>query len=249
MLFPEFGQLTSLTVMDYGLFRVHENGRLIGIQGYLLQTTNGKNILVDTGFPEKYASDPQKATLEDRLEAFGEVVALTAENMPLAQLAQMGLTIADVDLVVYTHSDIDHIGGLFHFAHLPIVIGQDDRAQEKPRYFNEAPFGWPEGNYILIDRDCDLIDGVRLFETPGHAPGHLSLLLTLPETGRVLLTGDAISRPAEVDEGFPGAWNPQLARQSAQRLLDIAAENDALIIYGHDPAQWPTLRKAPHSYY
>lgn len=100
----------------------------------------------------------------------------------------------------------------------------------------------------LIDQDSELCPGVTLLATPGHAPGHLSLLVRLPQTGAVLLTGDAISRPSELQEGFGGAWDPGLARHHAERLLALAQQEQALVIYGHDPAQWPTLRKAPLFY-
>jgi len=76
----------------------------------------------------------------------------------------------------------------------------------------------------------------------------MSLLVTLPQTGPVLLTADAISRPAETAEGFAGAWSEDLARRSGNRLLALARETGALVIYGHCPDQWPDLRKAPESY-
>jgi N-acyl homoserine lactone hydrolase len=64
----------------------------------------------------------------------------------------------------------------------------------------------------------------------------------------VLLTGDAISRPEELAEGFGGAWDEVQARASAERLLALAEREGALVIYGHDPAQWPALPKAPAHY-
>jgi N-acyl homoserine lactone hydrolase len=63
-----------------------------------------------------------------------------------------------------------------------------------------------------------------------------------------MLTSDAISRPAEVEERFDTAPDPELAMRSAERLLRIADERGAFVIYGHGPEQWPTLRKAPEFY-
>ncbi|MCA9962708.1 MAG: hypothetical protein KC423_00640 [Anaerolineales bacterium] len=67
-------------------------------------------------------------------------------------------------------------------------------------------------------------------------------------TGFVLLTGDVISRPAELVEGFSGAVNPAQARANAKRLMAIAQQHNAFVIYGHDPEQWLTLRKTPAFY-
>lgn len=244
------GTIQRLYVLDYGLFQVHENGRVIGIPGYLIQTHDGANILVDTGFPARYADDAEQASLDDGLGSFGRVLKLGRENLPAAQLARIGLEPGDINLLVMTHTDIDHVGGIAEFPQATIVIGQAERLLEQPRYFGDrSPIAWPTGvNYQVIDDDTELCPGVALFYTPGHSPGQMSLLVRLPQTGAVLLTGDAISRPAEVAEGFGGAWDAEQAQAGAERLLALAQREQATIIYGHDPEQWDTLRKAPEFY-
>jgi N-acyl homoserine lactone hydrolase len=107
---------------------------------------------------------------------------------------------------------------------------------------------WPAADYRPIDGDTPLCGGLALLSTPGHSPGHLSLMLDLPRTGAVILTGDAISRPAEPDEGMKGSWDEALALHHARRLQSLARDRGALLVYGHCPAQWPGLRKAPDFY-
>jgi N-acyl homoserine lactone hydrolase len=244
------GTIRRLVVLDFGLFQVHEDGRIIGIPGYLLQTHDGANILVDTGFPEWYVEDAEAASRADGLDSFGRVLELDKENLPAGQLSLLGLTTEDIQTLVMTHGDIDHVGGIGQFPGATIVIGRQERALPRPRYFDDrSPIEWPTGaNYQLIDEDTLLCPGVALLTSPGHSPGHLSLLVGLPETGPVLLIGDAIARPAEMEEGFGGAWDEAVARASAERLMAIAQKEKAMIIYGHDPEQWPKLRKAPDFY-
>jgi len=238
-----------LYVLDYGLFKVHADGRIIGICGYLIRTDGGKNILVDTGFPAKYAGDREEASRADRLYEFGEVLEISAANLPGGQLALIGLAPADIDCLVMTHTHIDHVGGLADFPGAPLVIGAAERALDRPLYWGDVkPFDWPDVETVCIEGDADLCAGLRIVATPGHSPGHISLLVTLPRTGPVLLTADAISRPAEAEEGFAGAWSEHLARRSGDRLLVLARETGALVIYGHCPDQWPDLRKAPEFY-
>lgn len=237
--------LSRLYILDFGLFRVFENSRVIGIPGYLIQTQDGQNILVDTGFPPKYAQDARAASLEDGLGSFGELIGFGPQHLPDAQLAQIGLSLADIDLLILSHGDIDHVGSIGHFAGRDILIGKAELESGLPRYFgNQRPINWPQTRYQTIDQDTEPLPGLGVLYTPGHSPGHLSLLLDLPKTGPVLLTCDAISRPAELSEHL---LTGQTLEQ-AQRLMSVAHKTGALVMYGHSPEQWPTLKKAPAFY-
>lgn len=238
------GRPLTLTVLDYGTFRV--NGpppRDIGLMGALIVTDAGERVQIDTGMPAHYATDPQAGTREG-LDAFGRVTSMGPGNLPNAQLALAGVD--GIDLLVITHTHIDHIGGLFDWPDVPMVIAAPERALPRPLYWSGAqPWDWPERETRLVEGDCALGPGFEVFLVPGHAPGQLAFRIDLPETGRVLWLSDAISRPSEPDEGFPGAWDAEAAARNAARLL--ALEHD-LAIYGHCPAQWGRLRKAPEVY-
>lgn len=242
------GRPSALYILDYGLFRVHANGRVIGLVGFLVKTDAGEEVLIDTGLPPKYAGDGIAAGLEDGLDAFGEVVSVTEENLPEVQLERAQSGFDQIDLMILSHSHIDHIGALAAAPQAPMLVAEAERALPRPLYWQGAqPMEWPDRSYITVTEDTEIGPGFSCLMVPGHAPGQLAFELELPETGPVLLTSDAISRATEIDEGFDGSWDPEAAEASARRLITRANETGAMLIYGHDPEQWPGLPKAPNA--
>ncbi|MEM6888447.1 MAG: MBL fold metallo-hydrolase [Pseudomonadota bacterium] len=240
------GKPTQLAVLDYGLFQVRENGRVIGICGYVIRTDAGEHVLIDTGFPSKYAADAKAATAEDELGEFGQVLSLGPENLAPAQLRLLGLTPDDVTLMIQSHTHIDHLGFMDGFPGVPIMMSAAERSLPCPLYWSgKQAMAWPVADYRLIAEDGMLGPNFEVFLCPGHAPGQLAFLVELPETGSVVLTSDAISRPEEIAEGFTGAWDEALAKHHGMRLMARAEDRNAFVIFGHCPAQWPTLKKAP----
>lgn len=238
------GKLTRLTILDLGRFDVRGGERIIGIPAYLMQTDRGDRILFDTGFPPAYATDPGIAT-RDGLPRFGRLMDYGPQQTAEGALAALGLTPQDIALTILSHGHIDHVGSLDVFAHAPILMTTRERADPRPSYFGTArPMEWPKADYRLIDRDTPVCEGLTLIPTPGHTAGHLSALLDLPQTGPVILAADAINRATEPAEHFADAEDPKAAKASSDRLLALTG----LLIYGHDPAQWPGLRKAPAFY-
>ena len=240
-------RITRLYILDFGSFNVGPGKRTIGIPGFLLETDHGARILVDTGFDPAYATDYAATDARDHLSGFGRLINFTARQTATGQLALLGLTPADITHLILTHGHIDHVGSLPLF-HCPIILTAAERSLPRPVYWGDVrPMEWPTAPYTLITAETDLCHGLRVLPTPGHTPGHLSLLITLP-TGAVILAADAINRQSEPAEGFPDADDPVTAALSAARLFALQSEHHADLIYGHDPAQWAALPKAPAAY-
>ena len=93
-------------------------------------------------------------------------------------------------------------------------------------------------------------DSVRLIATPGHTPGHQSLLVKLPKTGSLLLSGDAVH--------FKDNWenrrvpdvnlNKEQTVASLQRMAEVLAKENAQLWINHDKAQRDSLKMAPEFY-
>jgi N-acyl homoserine lactone hydrolase len=239
------GRPASLQILNLGSFAVGDQ-RVIGIPGFLITTNLGERVLVDTGFADAYAADPIGTGKAEGLSPFGHLVEFGPQNLILAQLALLELNAQDIDLLILTHSHIDHIGGLGHFTHCPIIIGAEERALPRPLYWAAyQPMDWPQAEWRAVHEDTDIGPHLTVLHVPGHAPGQLAVRFDLPQTGRVLLTSDAISRPAEPEGGFADAHDPIRAMASAQRLLAMKSD---LVIWGHCPQQWGALKKTPYYY-
>ncbi|MBB6099127.1 N-acyl homoserine lactone hydrolase [Deinobacterium chartae] len=211
----------------------------IPIVCYLLQTEDGKNILIDSGLPEiipEEASDFQNG--QDVIE----------------QLASIGLKPDDIHIVISTHYDLDHAGrhAAFTKAHYVVQRAHHAVAASNPRFAATRPqWDQPMERIRLVDGDTELLPGLELIETSGHVPGHQSVLVRLPQTGTILLPIDAVpfgegfTRDAQ-DDGSPDA---AAIRASTVKLLDLAErEQIGWVIFGHDEAQWAGLNKLPEYY-
>jgi N-acyl homoserine lactone hydrolase len=239
-----------LAVLDYGLFEVYQNGRQIGIQGFLIDTGT-RNILVDTGFHADYIADPVGVCNADGLGDFGMLRSYNNTQNPHAQLALLGLRNVDITDLVISHGHVDHVGRIEEFPNATLWISAQERAKETPSYWNGySRVRWPDIPTQTVTHATQIAPGVLFFPTPGHTLGHFSLTVLLPQMGMVILAADAISRPDEFDSDTWGdAEDPDLARQSAHMLRHLAMERQAWLIYGHSPQQWRVLQKAPHWYH
>lgn len=224
--------------------RVH-----IPIPAYLLQTNDGRNVLIDTGMHSKHIDDPEYTF---RGLDVGKVLlpAMRPEDSIESRLGELGLTPKDIDIVINTHLHFDHCGNneLFTSSRLIVQRRHYEIAREHPSFPSEY-FDIPGLKYDLIDGEPEILPGVTAILTPGHAPWHQSLLVNLEDDGNILLCSDAIYCQDNLDhDAWGGQMDPDAARESARKLLKIAKEKDATMIYGHDTAQWKTLRRVPAFY-
>lgn len=207
-------------------------------------------VVFDTGVNKAAITDADEAwgKVEDRV---GYPLMEPGWDLP-SRLAGFGLDPKDVRYVVNTHLHGDHVGGQLDCPNATFICQQaeydfahDPDIPSMVREYPHADLAFDTLNYTPIEGDLDLFgDGVvTLLKTPGHTPGHQSALLRLPETGPVLLTGDAIWTHWNLDEMMvPGiVWYVSEYVRSRRRLLQLIDETGARIFHTHDPATFTDL--------
>ncbi len=210
---------------------------------YLVETSDGKHILIDSGFP----ADVQLPA--------GMPPAEQQKNV-IEHLADLGLRPDDIDMLICTHFDVDHAGYHDAFPKAELIVQRQHYELARsghPRFASARPhWDHPALRYRLVEGDTELLPGLTLLETSGHTPGHQSVLVRLPQTGAVLLAIDAvpIQRLFTPDrKKSPADDNEEQLLASTQKLLNVVErEHVALVIFGHDGEQWQTLKKAPMYY-
>jgi len=217
--------------------------------GYLIQTDDGKNVLVDTGFPPDVTGAYRQPGNE-------QGARVDEEEYVLNRLAALELQPDDIDYLIATHLDGDHAGNTDQFPNAEIVIQRThlEAARTLDRFQSTRPY-WdaPGLRYREVDGDAEVVPGVEVIECGGHVPGHQAVLVRLPQTGPVLLAIDAIPRmdQRDPDTRAIGGYDMDEAgvRASTRKLMDLATrEGVTLIIHGHDPEQWASLNHAPAYY-
>lgn len=147
---------------------------------------------------------------------------------PLAEaLAAVGLDAADIDAVVLSHLHFDHCGQV-RVLEVPVYVqAKEHEAAQAPRYTVADWSTIPDDRLRLVDGDVDLLEGVSLMLTPGHTPGHQSMVV---EGGGkcVVLGAQCAFRADELRDGEPRSTNLHdeawrgVAKESLARVLALA---------------------------
>ena len=103
-----------------------------------------------------------------------------------------------------------------------------------------------------VEGDHDVFgDGsVVLIATPGHSPGHQCLLVKLPRTGAILLSGDAVHTKANWENKRAPAQNFNHAQSLAalDRMAAVLKEHNAQLWIAHEPSEVSQRKYAPAYY-
>jgi glyoxylase-like metal-dependent hydrolase (beta-lactamase superfamily II) len=201
-----------------------EDGKLFFSIGSFLIETGSAKVIVDLGFG-------------DATVPFPPVDGVFRGGRLLDSLRQIGVEPPEMNVVFFTHLHLDHVGwssqnGSLTFPNARYLAGQgewdfwrgvtdENLAALGP---NPETVQAPLENRIESVTDGQTIaSGVNVVASPGHTPGHSSLVIS-SGAERAIILGDVIHCPLQLDEAELSIVfdvDPNLARQTRER---IAAE-------------------------
>jgi N-acyl homoserine lactone hydrolase len=213
-------------------------------------------LLWDAGVPEAALNDPRGWSTLPKLIVYHLDKTLTD------QLAEIGLKPRDIARVAISHTHGDHIGNVGLFPNSTILMqqaeyswinspdGPNDNVNQLMALARKL-LGAPK-NLQLIDGDNDVFgDGsVTLVYTPGHTPGHQSLLVHLKNSGFIILSGDVVHLEENFEKNRVPSLNTNNAESiaSMQKIRQMIAMYKATLFINHDKKQTDKLKLLPAFY-
>lgn len=244
------GTLEKLYVMDCGHNAATDQSRWspgvnvgkpldLSDNCYLMKHGN-QWLLWDTGYPDAIVDKPMTSP----------VGTATRAKTLAAQLAEVGVKPDDITYVAVSHTHGDHVGNVDMFPKSTLLIQKAELdfafAAGKP-----APFK-AERPVKPLQGDLDVFgDGsATIVSTPGHTPGHQSLLVHLPKTGWIVLSGDAAHFKDNWDNRRVASMNTSAEQTQAsyKRIADLMAEKKAELWINHDMPQSQAQKRSPQFY-
>ena len=203
------------------------NERLV-VNAWLVRHPDA-TILVDTGIAEHIPP--------------ADLVELRFVRTPIGvALAGIGVRPDEVEIVINCHLHADHAGGNVHFPHARLLVQPAElAAAREPDYSVPEDLNLDAGRYDEREGDYEVMPGIRVLSTPGHSPGHQSVIIET-DAGRLLLAGQCyrdasgfgraiaaleLAREGYADAPETPAWLPG--------LLDLEPDR---VAFGHDRAIW-----------
>ncbi|WP_342376895.1 serine hydrolase [Myxococcus stipitatus] len=215
---------------------------------FLIRHPRG-NLLWDAGLGDHLAQEP-----EGHEQRPG--VRFVVKKTLASQLEQLGLKSSDVQFVAFSHLHADHTGNARNFQSATWLVHRDEwnwslQKPTPPGVDASALAGHAKQKTVLLNADHDVFgDGsVRILKTPGHTPGHQVLLVRLPKTGAVLLSGDLFHTRENFEKGLMPSFNFNRADTlaSIDRINKVLRNTSGQIIIQHDAKEMAKLPAFPQA--
>lgn len=234
----------KLFVLDCGTLHLQDGGRVgpafagkpleLLDSCYLIKTAQGY-FLWETGAPDGLVAKPATPG--------SAPLVLSRTQTLMAQLDALKVKPSDIKFMAISHTHADHAGNVDTLPGVPLLI---QKAEVESAFVDGRPAPFAAAHQMeKVEGERDVFgDGaLRLVPTPGHTPGHQSLVVRLPKTGTLILSGDAVQIGEQLDryKAAPDKYDQRLVG-GIRTVAELAEKNKAQVWYSHDVEQTKKLR-------
>ena len=157
-------------------------------------------------------------------------------------LASHGILPGSVSAIVNSHLHFDHCGNNPLFPGVPIFVQRAEyEAARAAHYTVPAWLHFEHSDYQVVQGPLRLSPDIELFPTPGHTPGHQSVVISTSD-GPQLIVAQAAYTASEFESyrvraaaGRRDAWCPE---SYAASLGALHALDPVRAFFSHDPSPW-----------
>lgn len=153
-------------------------------------------------------------------------------------LAEHGVEIRDVVTVICSHLHFDHCGQNNRFGHAAVLVQRAEVEAARAPHYTVDEWAFPPGiDLTEIDGDHQVSSAVRILATPGHTPGHQSVIIEDGDDLRTLVCCQAAWDTASFASAVLGddGWDQTIGAASLQRLHLL---QPGRVLMSHDPDEW-----------
>jgi glyoxylase-like metal-dependent hydrolase (beta-lactamase superfamily II) len=223
----------------------------VPVTSFLVDHPHGR-LLFDTGVHCQARVDPLARLGPERIKRLA--VKSRAGDDVVPQLARLGLKPDDVRYVANSHLHFDHCGGNEFFPRATFFVQRPElEAARRPGFvpsYSPSPIDFDHPlDYRMLDGEHDVFgDGSVLIKpAPGHTPGHQVLVVRLPKSGPVMLSGDMVHLTYSWENRVVPSFNfdVEQSRRTIDAMKEYAARTGTRLWINHDMAQNASIPKSP----
>jgi len=203
------------------------------------------NVLFDTGCSPRAVTET--ATYwRDMSRAVTPIFA--EQDVVVQQLPKAGLAADDIDVVICSHLHSDHCGCNAAFPRATVICHAAELAAARGPAAIESGYireDWDHGRHITTfegQRDIFCDGRLTLIEAIGHTPGSSVLHVAL-DRSVFLLASDVVPVAAVLERRYAPrlTWDVDRSLAALDEITRLQADG-ATVVFGHDDAQWRSLR-------
>ncbi len=157
---------------------------------YLIVHPKG-TLFWDSGLPDTLV------TQAGGIEIANGLFKISVTRTLKSQFEEIGIDPLSVDYIALSHLHSDHTGNAQYFLNAKWLIQKNELAiafspEGEALGFSPSDYELLQDNEMPIEGHYDVFNdkSVVIVSTPGHTPGHQSLYIDLPQTGKIILSGD-----------------------------------------------------------